>query len=152
MQSLQVWTTHSQCNSRTNSYLKQSSHSISFANPLQYHWYLHTNTSGEPLTIIKHPSDQWEAQYKCMRAGKTGAHGLNNQLMDGTWELPKSTINAKSVTSRKQEAKEYQTQCFSNTSTSHTTNTHSSWHNGHSNQQPYKCTERSKECTRDVTD
>ncbi len=90
------------------------------------HQYPLTSMSEELLITTKLHSDQWEAQYKCMKAETTEAHGLNNRSMDGTLEHQWSITNVTSFTSRKQGAKEYQTQYFSNSNTLHNQHSHQS--------------------------
>jgi hypothetical protein len=67
-------------------------------NPMQFHQYPLTNTSEEHLITTKLHSDQWEVQYKCMKAEKTEAHGLNNRSTDGISEHHSNITNAKSFT------------------------------------------------------
>jgi hypothetical protein len=105
-------------------YLKQLSHSIYSANPMQFHQYPRTNMSKELLTTIKLHLDQWEAQFKCMKAETTEAHGPKDRSTDGISELCKNTTAAISFTSRKQIVKEYQTQFFSSTNILHNQHSH----------------------------
>ncbi len=75
------------------------------------------NRSTDPLITIKCHSLQWDVQFEYTKVVSNKEHGRPIQSMDGTFKPHLNIIDVIIFMSRRQKAKGYQIQYFSNTDT-----------------------------------